>query len=669
MCLTISAASAQSGDATLAPSRYSVAVLDFAVTDLTGAVDNAAELGRAMSVSFQTPLVQSRRFTVLTRNQLDEVLNELALNQQGVVNPDEAQRLGQLTGVEVIITGTIIVNSPTLLSVTANFIDVESGEVAAALTLSGSGPEDFVRLAQDLVNGAAREFPPQGSIVEVDGEQVYINLGNETGLNSVSATGAIYRTSSIAGLSFSEQIGTFEVTQIGPQVSRVVVLMEAEQEPQVGDVVTIQALDRVFIPDAPANQTDQTDMSTMTDMSTESVQTTETTASLVGLPSGPFGTIALGTTRSALIAATNDDTPVVYHTYVVDVPPGTDSLDISLDGGGGDIDLVVKAGSEIVSYAAREEGGDWDYLDFSLEPNPSYRFDNPPAGPLYIDVVNLLETPLTYTLSVSVPTTASSPVSRREGEPSGSFGSLVPETPRSATLAAADEANDIYAVYHTYVVDVPAGTESLGVSLEGSGGDLDVALKAGSEITSYQSKAEGGDWDYLDFGAEPSPSYRYENPPVGPLYIDVVNRTSEPLDYTLSTTLTGPSATAPASAPAPLGMIGPVTLGRTLRNSLAPLDEGASYHTYTVDVPAEAERLVITLEAEQDLDLAIKYGSEILSYSDQAEGGDWDYLDMSRDANTQLSVPNPQRGVWYVDVINALGEGEASPYDLRVDIK
>ncbi|MDZ7705457.1 MAG: CsgG/HfaB family protein [Trueperaceae bacterium] len=570
------------------PSRYGIAVLDFSVTDLTGSVADPASLGRAMSVSFQTPLVQSRRFTVLTRDQLDAVLNELALNQQGIIDPDEAQRVGQLTGVEVIVTGTIIVTSPERLSVTANFIDVESGEVAAAITLAGSGPDDFARLARELVGGAAREFPPQGTVVAVEADQVYINLGNETGLSNADATGAIFRNSRIAGLTFSEQIGTFEVTQIGPQVSRVAVAMDDGEQVRVGDVVTIQSLDRLFLPSSAGTETPDptvTDPATTDSITTNPVVTDpvtpddpDTTGAVVGLPSGPFGTIPIGATRSATIAAKNDAANIaaVYHTYVVDVLPGTDSLDIRLSGNGDDVDLVIKAGSEIVSYRSREEGGDWDYLDFSTEPDPSYRYDDPPPGPLYIDVVNLLEQPLTYTLSVMAP------VAAEPGLPSGSYGTLSPATPRTGRLAATDEANSVFAVYHTYTVEVPPGTASLDISVTGRGGDLDLAVKAGSEIMSYRAQDAGGDWDHIDFSNTPNPSYRYDNPPSGPVYIDVVNRDAVPQDYTLTVGL------EPRTTPTPSGIIGAAPPGQTLSATLAGSATGVAYHTYTVEVPPSA---------------------------------------------------------------------------------
>ncbi|MDZ7703912.1 MAG: YARHG domain-containing protein [Trueperaceae bacterium] len=273
ICLSLpTLAAAQSSDT---PSRYRVAVLDFSVTDLTGTVSDPESVGRAMAIAFQTPLVQSRRFTVLTRNQLDEVLGELVLAEQGILDPDAAQQMGQLAGVEVIISGTIVVNAPGALSVTANFIDVGSGEVAAALTMPAAGPQDFGRLAAALVGEAASEFPPQGRIVEIADGRVFIDLGSETGLSSVGATGVIYRNSEVAGLVFSEQIGSFEVVQIGPQVSLVEVTESDDRPaPRIGDVVTIQPLSGPRLPP-------------VTDVGTADEATgTETQLAVRGVPEG-----------------------------------------------------------------------------------------------------------------------------------------------------------------------------------------------------------------------------------------------------------------------------------------------------------------------------------------------------------------------------------------------
>jgi hypothetical protein len=113
-----------------------------------------------------------------------------------------------------------------------------------------------------------------------------------------------------------------------------------------------------------------------------------------GSPSGEYGQVALGQSVSGvMIAATQDQ--IVFHTYVVAVAQGTPSLTISVVGDGADLDLAVKFGSPIVDY------NDVDHLDTSEDLNPSYTIANPPAGVIYIDVLNLIAAPAAYQLSVT----------------------------------------------------------------------------------------------------------------------------------------------------------------------------------------------------------------------------------------------------------------------------
>ncbi len=265
-------------------------------------------------------------------------------------------------------------------------------------------------------------------------------------------------------------------------------------------------------------------------------------------------------------------------------------------------------------------------------------------------------------LETALPAASPTNVSGRAGLPSGVLGGIEPNTTLANTIAASPDG----ATYHTYIVDVPAGVSSLDITLNGAG-DLDLVVKAGAEITSYRPRDEGGDWDYLDFSVDPNPSYRLDNPPAGPVYIDVVNFLDTPLDYTLTANLSGLTSAAP-SAPQPSGIIGALTLGQATNGNLLGDTESAAYHTYTLDVPAEAPSLTLFLDAEHDLDIAAKYGAEILDYRLRDEGGDTDYIDIGLDNPTELTIIAPQAGRWYIDVVNLLTDGEASTYSLRVAI-
>lgn len=108
------------------------------------------------------------------------------------------------------------------------------------------------------------------------------------------------------------------------------------------------------------------------------------------------------------------------------------------------------------------------------------------------------------------------------------------------------------------------------------------------------------------------------------------------------------------------GVIGALQLGQTAKGSLLGDAEVATYHTYYVDVPAGTPSLTIRMEADMDLDLAAKFGSEIQDYDEDA-----DYIDQEVENSAFFVIENPQPGRWYIDVINYWTD-ELGSYTLSV---
>lgn len=96
-------------------------------------------------------LLDSGRFNLIERDQLEAILNEHALNLSGTVDPATAVQIGRLTGVQYIVYGSVVNcslkasgvsydntqygglenNQYTVIAdVTARFIDVETGRIA-----------------------------------------------------------------------------------------------------------------------------------------------------------------------------------------------------------------------------------------------------------------------------------------------------------------------------------------------------------------------------------------------------------------------------------------------------------------------------------------------------------------------------------------------------------
>ena len=103
-----------------------IAVLEF--TDLQGQVTN---FGRYLSEELITRLYGSNKFTVVERQLLNKVIAEQKLSLTGVVDPDSAKKLGNVLGVDAIVSGTIADRGDTL-KINARLIDTQTGEVFSA---------------------------------------------------------------------------------------------------------------------------------------------------------------------------------------------------------------------------------------------------------------------------------------------------------------------------------------------------------------------------------------------------------------------------------------------------------------------------------------------------------------------------------------------------------
>jgi len=111
-------------------------------------------------------------------------------------------------------------------------------------------------------------------------------------------------------------------------------------------------------------------------------------------PSGEYGAVPIGGSIDGVLAPLVEQGGVVYHTYTVAVPaPGP--ITVRIDGFGSDLDLALKFGAPILDYR------DVDHLDTSADGNPTFTFQAPAAGILYVDVLNLLPEAARYRLTVT----------------------------------------------------------------------------------------------------------------------------------------------------------------------------------------------------------------------------------------------------------------------------
>lgn len=110
------------------------------------------------------------------------------------------------------------------------------------------------------------------------------------------------------------------------------------------------------------------------------------------------------------------------------------------------------------------------------------------------------------------------------------------------------------------------------------------------------------------------------------------------------------------------GFVGELSIGGSATGRLQGLsdDDLFAYHTYVVNVPAGTAQLVIRIQSAQDMDLAVKFGSEFDFFDDA------DYLDFEIEEVSEIVIPNPMPGPWYIDVVNAYYENVVGEYLLTI---
>jgi len=188
-------------------------------------------VGRGVSDMLVTSLVESKKFIVIEREELDEILKEQGLGQSGLVTPQSAAKVGQLLGIQRIITGSItefgskqnkvgggiggfnlgVSTTTARVAVDMRIINVNTGEITMAKSAEGEdsstgldnvGVNDIDFHNSDTWDNtqlgiASREaieecvefiiedmqgLPWEGKIIKVSGAVIYMKPGSKGGV-------------------------------------------------------------------------------------------------------------------------------------------------------------------------------------------------------------------------------------------------------------------------------------------------------------------------------------------------------------------------------------------------------------------------------------------------------------------------------------------------------
>lgn len=144
-----------------------VAVVDF--IDLRG---NVLELGRFLAEEVSVLLVrEGKSLRVITRTRLNSLLAEHKLTPTGLVDPENTKKLGLISGVDVLVTGTTTPLTETV-RVALQALDVETADIIAAAAADVRRTRAIDALLQREVQAGVGSQTSTGGVGEYQGKVV-----------------------------------------------------------------------------------------------------------------------------------------------------------------------------------------------------------------------------------------------------------------------------------------------------------------------------------------------------------------------------------------------------------------------------------------------------------------------------------------------------------------
>ncbi len=253
-------------------------------------------VGRGVSDMLVTSLVESGKFIVIERAELDEILKEEGLGQSGLVTPQSAAKVGQLLGIQRMITGSVtefgskknkvgggfggfnlgVSTTTARVTVDLRIVNVNTGEITMAKSAEGEdsstgldnvGIEDIdfhnssswdntqlgiasreaINECVEYIVEDMQGLPWEGKIIKASGTTIYMKPGSKGGVQP-GMEFAVYRPGEElidpdTGISMGSEetkIGTIQYTADIGEGKAGKALVKSGTGFQAGDLVRIK---------------------------------------------------------------------------------------------------------------------------------------------------------------------------------------------------------------------------------------------------------------------------------------------------------------------------------------------------------------------------------------------------------------------------------------------
>jgi TolB-like protein len=181
------------------------APLTVAVFGFNDADKHGGEYGGKVTTLVTASLTTEPDIIMVERMELKKALGEQALGASGMVNSEQAAKIGQITGAKVLVSGQVIKTDKSRLVIVANIVGTETGRLFAQKV---EGPtENLTDLTSELSHKIAQTIHEQSSsfIAENKSHEDYLNriVKSVTGTNRPTVSVTIHWPQSVKSLCVS----------------------------------------------------------------------------------------------------------------------------------------------------------------------------------------------------------------------------------------------------------------------------------------------------------------------------------------------------------------------------------------------------------------------------------------------------------------------------------
>lgn len=128
-----------------AADKPSVAILDFET------VGSEEHLGKAVAEIMRTELIDTNKFRVVERAQINKALSEQRFQRSGVTDEKSATEIGKLLGADLIIIGSVV-KIGSSYTINSRMIDIKTGEATLGKNVTGSDLNLLTNLSRTLID-------------------------------------------------------------------------------------------------------------------------------------------------------------------------------------------------------------------------------------------------------------------------------------------------------------------------------------------------------------------------------------------------------------------------------------------------------------------------------------------------------------------------------------